>query len=164
MTGRGWTGPATRARGGRAVAAAGGVLLLLAFILAAVRLLARPDPGPRPAVPPNPPPASATEAAPRAQPAGGEAGSPRLSGAGDAELRRGIAALERARVPAAAQAFERAVRRDPHAPLARDYLGIAYLRMRRYADALRQFREEIRLDPVPATAWARVADVYHAQG
>src|SRR5436309_2452261 len=79
-------------------------------------------------------------------------------------LRRGIAVLERGRLPAAAQTFERAVRRDPRAPLARDYLGIAYLRMRRYADALRQFREESRLDPVPATAWARVADVYHAQG
>ena len=145
MTGRGWTGPATRARGGRVVAAAGGGLLLMAFTLAAVRLVVRPGASSRPAVPPGPPPASAIGPAPRTQLAGGQAGSPRLPGAGEAELRRGIAVLERGRLPAAAQTFERAVRRDPRAPLARDYLGIAYLRMRRYADALRQFREEIAI-------------------
>ena len=88
---------------------------------------------------------------------------PRLTVNGKAAIRQGRAALEGGNLLAAAHAFERAAAADPVSPLAHDYLGIAYLRQRRFAAALNQFRDEIRLDPDPSTGWARIADVYYSQ-
>ena len=171
MTDRGRRDLSTRVRSGRAVAAAGATMLLVALIVAAARLAARPGPGRQPGGPLEGRPPSAAVRAPQPEAASaehsGNAANARpagLSRAGEADLRRGIGAMEQSRWPAAAQAFARAAHRDPRSPLAHDYLGIAYLRQGRYPTALEQFREEIRLDPLAATGWARVADVYHAQG
>src|SRR5207245_2847334 len=82
---------------------------------------------------------------------------PPLTANGKAAIRQGRTALEGGKLPAATRAFERAVAADPRSPLAHDYLGIAYLRQRRYDTAMHQFQEEIRLDPDPSTGWARIA-------
>ena len=82
----------------------------------------------------------------------------------DAELRRGIAALEQRKLAAAVASFQRAVRQAPDSYLTHDYLGIAYLQSRQFVPALKEFQTEVRLAADPAIAWARIADVYQAQG
>jgi predicted Zn-dependent protease len=44
-------------------------------------------------------------------------------------------------------ALETAVRRDPRSPIAREALGTAYFRLRRWADAESEFRALVRLTP-----------------
>jgi tetratricopeptide (TPR) repeat protein len=79
-------------------------------------------------------------------------------------FRRGMAAFEAGRNAEANRALEQVVRTDPDVPIARAYLGLLYVRQKRYSDALKQFQEEGRLLTNPAISWAHIADVYYAQG
>jgi tetratricopeptide (TPR) repeat protein len=72
--------------------------------------------------------------------------------------------MERGQLAAAARSYERAVRLAQDSSLARDFLGIAYLKQGRFAAARDQFRKEVSLAPASAYGWARIADVDHAQG
>lgn len=88
----------------------------------------------------------------------------RLTQEGGEALRRGMAAFQAGRNAEAIEALQKAARNDPHVPIVRAYLGLAYLRQKRYADALKQFEVERGLLPNPAFAWAHIADVHYAQG
>ncbi len=80
-----------------------------------------------------------------------------------AALQQGIGALSRGDMAAAIRAFEYAVKVQPDSALARDYLGIAYMKQKRYPAALKEFQQEIDHGADPSVGWARVADVYYAE-
>lgn len=101
---------------------------------------------------------------PAQKPAGSGKAAPQLSAQGRALLKRGVAAYEADDPVTAIKAFEQMIQSDPQAPIARAYLGLLYVRQKRYADALKQFQEERKRLPNPAMAWAHIADVYYAQG
>ncbi len=86
-----------------------------------------------------------------------------ISPRGESEIANGVRALEGNHLSEAVGAFERAVASDPRSPRTHDYLGIAYLRQGRFDAAMKQFKEEIRLDPDPSTGWARISDIYYAK-
>src|SRR5581483_2920872 len=98
------------------------------------------------------------------KPASAGKAAPPLSPQGRALLKRGVAAYEADDPATAIKAFEQMIQSDPQAPIARAYLGLLYVRQKRYADALKQFQEERKRLPNPAVAWAHIADVYYAQG
>ena len=76
---------------------------------------------------------------------------------GRARLRRGMAA--QATVP-----LEKARRREPGKASIRETLGIAYFRLRRYADAEAEFRAVLELSPVDDYAHYALGRCLEQQG
>jgi tetratricopeptide (TPR) repeat protein len=52
---------------------------------------------------------------------------------------------------------------NPNADLAFAFLGIAYLRLKNYPEAVTALKEALRLEPKKASTWAVLGDVYSAQ-
>jgi len=82
----------------------------------------------------------------------------------EAALQRGTAAFQAGRDAEAVNEFMRVVRTNPRMPIARAYLGLVYVRQKKFAEAMKQFEEEARLLPNPAFALAHIADVHYAKG